>query len=263
MDKTLRTASTGLTAQQRFVEIISNNLANVNTTGYKRVRPEFQDLLYETVRSAGNTRQTGQEPLNELQIGGGTELVATSRQFTQGDITQTGNTLDMAIKGEGFFVVRKPDNTFAYTRDGSFQVDRNGQVVTSQGYILEPGISVPDDTLEIRLSRDGVLSVLTQNSQTDDVVLGQIELARFINPTGLRSLGDNIYAETGASGRAMLERPGVNNTGELVQSHLESANVDLVTEMVNMIMAQRAYELNSKSVRTADDILATATNLKR
>lgn len=262
MDKTLRTAGTGLTAQQRFVEIIANNLANVNTTGFKKVRPEFQDLLYETLRPAGNTQRSGIEPLNEVQIGSGTELIATSRQYSQGDIENTNNALDMAIVGEGFFVVRKPDNTFAYTRDGSFQVDRNGRVVTSQGFELEPGFTVPEDAVELQISSDGVVSVILDGT-LEEQALGQVELARFINPGGLRSVGDNLLLETAASGAAIFEQPGTNNTGELKQYHLETSNVDIVQEMINMITAQRSYELNSKAVQTADTILGTSVNLKR
>ncbi|MGE5479056.1 MAG: flagellar basal-body rod protein FlgG [Chloroflexota bacterium] len=262
MDKTLRTAATGLTAQQRFVEIISNNIANVNTTGFKKVRPEFQDLLYETLQPAGNVALTGVEPLNEVQIGSGTELTATTKQFKQGDVHSTGNSLDLAINGEGFFVVRKPDNTLGYTRDGSFQLDRNGQMVTSQGFPLEPGFTIPGDATEVQISRDGAVSIITPGS-TDAQLLGQIELARFVNPAGLRSMGDNLYVETPASGSATFETPGENNSGEIIQSHLESSNVDIVEEMVNMITAQRAYELNSKSVRTSDEILGIAVGLKR
>lgn len=262
MDKTLRTASTGLTAQQRFVEIISNNLSNVNTTGFKKVRPEFQDLLYETLRPAGAIGRTGVEPLNEVQIGSGTQLVATSRMFNQGDVQLTDNPLDMSINGDGFFVIRRPDNTWAYTRDGSFTLNREGEVVTAQGYRLDPGFNVPDDALELIVSRDGVVSALLEDGVSEQT-LGQIELARFINNEGLRSIGDNLYVETPASGEPIFEVPGENNSGEILQRHLETSNVDIVEEMVNMITAQRAYELNSKSVRTADDILGTAVNLKR
>ncbi len=262
MDKTLRTAATGLSAQQQYIEIISNNLANVNTNGFKKVRPEFQDLLYETLRPAGNTTRTGVEPLNDVQIGSGTQLAATSRQFLQGDISQTDNPMDIAINGEGFFVVRRPDNTFAYTRDGSFNLDRNGQIVTSQGYALEPGFTIPSDAVEIQVSRDGELKVILEGT-LEEQTLGQIDLARFVNPGGLRSVGDNLLLETAASGRAIFEQPGHNNAGELIQNHLESSNVDIVEEMVNMISAQRSYELNSKSVRAADEILNTAVNLKR
>ncbi len=262
MDKTLRTASTGLTAQQRYVEIISNNLANVNTSGFKKTRPEFQDLLYETLNPAGGNRRNGTEATNEVQIGSGTELVATTKQFSQGDITETSSSLDAAINGDGFFVIRRPDNSIAYTRDGSFQLDSNGQITTSQGYLLDPGFTVPDDAVEIQISRQGEVSVLYDGS-TEAQTLGQIELARFVNPAGLRSVGDNLYEETAASGNAIYEEPGTNNTGELIQNHLESSNVDVVDEMVNMIVAQRAYEINSKSVNTADNILSTAVNLKR
>ncbi len=262
MDKTLRTAATGLTAQQRYVEIISNNIANVNTTGFKKVRPEFQDLLYESLRPAGANRRMNVEPLNEVQIGSGTELTATTKMFGQGDLQATSNKFDLAINGEGFFMVRKPDNSIAYTRDGSFSVDRNGQLVNSQGYLLDPGISVPDDAVDIQVSRDGGVIAILENG-VDEQTLGQIELARFINPAGLRSLGENIYTETPASGNAIIEQPGFNNTGEIIQNHLEASNVSIVDEMVNMITAQRAYELNSKSVTTADTILGTAVNLKR
>jgi flagellar basal-body rod protein FlgG len=262
MDKTLRTASTGLTAQQKYVEIISNNLANINTTGFKKVRPEFQDLLYETLRPAGNVARTGVEPLNEVQIGSGAELTATTRSFTQGDTQATNNPLDISINGEGFFVVQKPDNSLAYTRDGSFQLNREGEIVTSQGYRLYPNVTVPDDTVELQITRDGVIGILTEGA-TDVETLGQIELGRFVNPGGLRAVGDNMLVETPASGQAIFEQPGMNNTGELLQAHLETSNVDIVEEMVNMITAQRAYELNSKAVTTADDILNTSVNLKR
>lgn len=263
MDRTLTTAATGLTAQQRYVEIISNNLANVNTTGYKKVRPEFQDLLYQSVRAAGNTLRTGVEPVNELQIGVGTELVATTREHIQGDIQATGSRYHMAVKGEGFFVIRRPDNTFAYTRDGSFQIDRLGQIVTSQGNMLEPGLTIPEDAVEVQISRDGVVTAYMSANSQEPQVVGQIELARFINPAGLRALGDNLYVDTTASGAPIFQQPGTNNTGEIVQGHLENSNVDLVTEMVNMIVAQRSYELNSKSVKTAEEILQMAANLKR
>lgn len=262
MDKTLRTASSGLSAQQKYVEVISNNIANVNTTGFKKNRIEFQDLLYETIRPAGNTQRSGIEPLNEVQIGSGTEVVSTTKQHTQGDINQTNNKLDLAINGQGFFIVRRPDNSFAYTRDGSFQLDRNGQIVTSQGYILEPGFNVPDTAIDIKVTRDGMISIVTDDT-LEEQSIGQIELAKFINPGGLRAVGDNMLMETPAAGRPIFENPGSNNTGQLIQSHLENSNVDIVEEMVNMITAQRAYELNSKSVNTADQILSTAVNLKR
>jgi flagellar basal-body rod protein FlgG len=262
MDKTLRTASTGLTAQQRYVEIIANNISNVNTSGFKKVRPEFQDLLYETLMPAGNTEYSQSPPLNEVQIGSGTELVATTKIFSQGDLKQTNNPLDIAINGDGFFVVRKPDNSYAFTRDGSFQLDSKGQIVTSQGYILEPGFNVPQDAVGITITRDGIINAII-GTNNEEQPLGQIELGRFINPAGLKSIGDNLYVETPASGSMTLETPGFNNTGELIQSHIESSNVDIVEEMINMVIAQRSYELNSKSVRTADEILATAVNLRR
>jgi len=262
MDKTLRTAATGLHAQQRFVELISNNIANVNTTGFKKTRPEFQDLLYETLKPAGNTARIGVEPLNEIQIGSGVQLVSTTKMFNQGDLTETGNAMDLGINGEGFYIMRRPDNSIVYTRDGSFRKDRNGTLVNARGYALDPGFVIPDDALAVNVSRDGMVSALMQGA-TEEQTLGQIELARFVNPAGLRSLGDNLFAATPASGEPVFEQPGMNNTGEIHQGYLENSNVDIVTEMVNMITAQRAYELNSKSVKTADEILNTAVNLKR
>ncbi len=262
MEKTLRTAATGLAAQQRFVEIIAHNLANVNTTGFKRVRPEFQDLLYETLRTLGSTAPQGaMETVHEVQIGSGTELIATTRSFAQGDLQPTNNPLDLAINGDGFFILRRPDGTTVYSRDGSFRLDRDGRIVSSHGYVLEPGIVVPEDAVQLRISRDGVVSVLSADGSSEQV-LGQLQLARFINPAGLRAIGENLYAETPASGPPVLETPGQGSAGELLQAHLESSNVELVEEMVNLIMAQRAYELNAKSVRTADELLQTAVNLK-
>ena len=262
MDKTLRTAATGLNSQQRYVEIISNNISNVNTTGFKKVRPEFQDLLYETIKPAGNTQRSNSPSLNDVQIGSGTELSATTKLFSQGDVKTTNNKLDVAINGEGFFVVTKPDNSMGYTRDGSFQLDKDGQIITSQGFKLDPGFNIPTDAVDIQITRDGIVKAILDKGTTDST-LGQIQLARFINPAGLKSVGDNLYQETPASGPMMLEQPGHNNTGELIQNSLEQSNVDIVEEMVNMIMAQRAYELNSKSVKTAEDILTSAVNLKR
>ena len=262
MDKTLRTASTGLSAQQKYVEIISNNIANVNTTGFKKIRPEFQDLLYETLRPAGAVARIGVEPLNEVQIGSGTQLVSSTKQFIQGDLIQTNNNLDMAIVGEGFFTIRRPDNSIVYSRDGSFSLDRTGQIVNNQGYRLDPGFTIPNDAKEIVISKEGVISVLLDGA-TDHQNLGQVELARFVNPRGLKSIGDNLFVQTPASGNPVFEQPGRNNTGNIMQAQLESSNVDVVEEMVNMITAQRAYELNSKAVRTAENIMETSVNLKR
>jgi flagellar basal-body rod protein FlgG len=262
MDKTLRTAASGLDAQQRYVEIISNNIANVNTTGYKSSRPEFQDLLYQTLQPAGAISRNGTEPLNEVQIGSGVALVSTAKNFTQGDLTQTGRELDMGINGEGFFIINLPNGETAYTRDGTFSLNDLGQIVNSQGYELDPGITVPDDTAEIQISKNGTIQVLREYATTAETI-GQLELARFVNPAGLRSLGENLYVETPASGTPILEEPGSNNTGSVEQLYLEGSNVSIVKEMVNMITAQRAYELNSKSVQTADNILNSAVNLKR
>ncbi|MDR0927729.1 MAG: flagellar basal-body rod protein FlgG [Ignavibacteria bacterium] len=262
MDKTLHTAASGLNAQQRYVEIISNNIANVNTTGYKTVRPEFQDMLYETLRPAGAINHNGTEPLNEVQIGSGVELVGTAKNFRQGDVTESVRELDLAINGDGFFIVQLPDGSQAFTRDGTFSLNNVGEIINSQGYRLDPGISVPDDAVEIQISKNGTIQILRENEVTAETI-GQIELARFVNPGGLRAMGENIYIQSPASGSPIFEEPGTNNTGQILQKYLEGSNVSIVEEMVNMISAQRAYELNSKSVQTADTILGSAVNLKR
>jgi len=220
-------------------------------------------LLYETLRPAGAIRRNGTEQLNSVQIGSGVELVGTAKNFRQGDVVETHRELDMAINGEGFFIVEMPDGSKAYTRDGTFSLNDIGEIVNSQGYRLNDGIFVPDDTVEIQISKNGTINVLREKNATEAETIGQIELARFVNPGGLRALGENIFVETPASGAAILEEPGANNTGEILQKYLENSNVSIVEEMVNMITAQRAYELNSKSVQTADTILGTATNLKR
>lgn len=262
MEQTLRTAASGMISQQRSMEITAHNIANINTVGYKRVRAEFQDLLYENLRATGGVLEFGAEPQNPLQVGRGTALAATTREFLQGDLTETGNPFDLAINGDGFFMVRLPDNTIAYTRDGSFKLNADGTIVSTHGYIMEPGITIPDDTQEIRIGRDGSVSVLRSGS-TEAEVIGQIEIARFINPAGLKALGDNLYAETESSGRPIIASPGSNNAGLILQGYLEESNVELVEEMINMIQTQRGFELNAKVIRTTEDMMGTATNLKR
>jgi flagellar basal-body rod protein FlgG len=262
MDKALRVAATGMHAQKLHLDTIANNLANVNTTGFKKSKVEFQDLLYQTIRPAGSNTGADASTPTELQIGCGTKPVATNKMFFQGDVISTGNALDIAIEGDGFFQILRPDGTVAYTRDGTFKLSADGRLVNSDGYFQEPEISIPADTQSIMISRDGIISVMVVGSN-DSQELGQIELARFINPAGLKNIGQNLYERTAASGDPMIGTPGVEGFGELAQGFLESSNVDVVEEMVNMIQAQRAYEVNSKTIKTADEMMSLVNSLKR
>lgn len=262
MMRSLWTAASGMTAQQSNMDVIANNLANVNTTGHKKHRAEFQDLMYQTMRQAGiETGPDNQLPTG-LQMGHGVRLVATNTIHTQGNFQSTGNPLDMAIEGEGYFQVTMPDGTVAYTRDGSFKRDSTGRLTTSEGYLLEPEIVIPDNATDITISTDGRVfaKIPGQNEPEDE---GQIELTRFTNPAGLESNGRNLYLETAASGAPINSVPGEEGAGTIVQSYLEMSNVQVVEEMVNMIIAQRAYESNSKAITTSDSMLETANGLKR
>ncbi|HOV98939.1 MAG TPA: flagellar basal-body rod protein FlgG [Bacteroidota bacterium] len=262
MNRALRIAATGMFAQQLNVDLIAHNLANVNTIGFKKSRPEFQDLMYQTLKtSANSTNPNIQEPI-EIQVGTGTVPVATLKNFTQGDIQTTSNPLDVAIEGEGFFQVRRPDGTIAYTRDGALKVSSEGMLVTAQGYIIEPGIALPTDISSVAISRDGTIEVQVIG-QTESTKIGQLEMAKFVNPAGLRAIGNNLLIETPASGAPILGTPASEGFGELQQGALESSNVDVVEEMVNMIVAQRAYEINSKTIKTVDDMFSMANSLKR
>lgn len=258
----LQTAATGMYAQQLYVDIIAHNLANVNTTGYKRSKIEFQDLLYRTVQPAGMVTEEWVEVPTEFQIGYGTKPVATPKVFIQGAVTPTDNPLDLAIEGDGFFQIIRPDGTVVYTRDGNFKLSPEGRIVTSQGFGLEPDITLPADATDINIGADGTVSVLVVGSREPEV-LGQIELAKFINPAGLRSIGGNLYEATVASGEPIIGTPGSEGFGNLAQGFLEASNVEVVEEMVNMIVAQRAYELNAKVIKTADQMLSIANNLPR
>ena len=262
MIRALRTAATGMFAEELHVDTIANNLANVNTTGFKRAEVEFQDLLYQTQRMAGQTNQEGVNVPVEIQIGHGTRPVAVEKVFSQGDTVATNNPLDVAINGDGFFQVLMPDGTYAYTRDGSFKVAADGRVVTAEGYVVQPDLVLPQDATEVSISREGVVMVKTASSP-EPQELGQIELARFVNPSGLSSIGGNLYVATAASGEPIVATPGQDGMGTLLQGHLELSNVEVVKEMVDLIVAQRAYEINSKAIRTADDMLSLANNLKR
>lgn len=262
MIKAMRTASTGMIAQQMNVDNIANNLANVNTTGFKKSKVEFQDILYQNIRRAGTATALGSAVPSELAIGYGTKAVATNRQFTSGDLSPTGNPLDVAISGDGFFQVQYPDGSTVYSRDGAWKISGDGRIVTSEGYPMIPEITIPEDATSVSVGSDGTVEVLQFGSDTPTTI-GQIELARFINPTGLTALGRNLYSVTGASGDPITDVPTQNGLGKLDQGYLEMSNVKVVDEMVNMIVAQRAYEMNSKAISTADEMSQIANNLKR
>ena len=261
MIKSLYSAATGMNAQQTNLDNISNNIANANTTGFKRSRVEFQDLVYETLRGTAPTAQGTTVPA-ELQIGGGTKPVATVRNFEAGSEQNTGNPLDMAIRGDGFFQVLMPDGTRSYSRDGSWKTSPDGQIVNSDGLPLEPPITIPQDATAVTVQSDGKVLVTTSTATTPTEV-GTIELARFVNPAGLSNLGGNLYKQTVASGDPIVAQAGLDGTGTLDQGYLETSNVKIVDEMIALITTQRAYELNSKSVQTADNMISIASNLKR
>ncbi|MCX8048213.1 MAG: flagellar basal-body rod protein FlgG [Methylohalobius sp.] len=258
-DRALWVAKTGLDAQQTRMAVISNNLANINTTGFKRGRAVFEDLLYQNVRQVGaQSSQTTQLP-SGLQLGTGVKIVATEKLHTQGNIVETGNPLDVAINGQGFFQVLLPDGTLAYTRDGSFKLNSEGQLVTADGYFLEPAIAVPQGATSLTIGKDGVVSVSMPGEAAPQQV-GQIQLANFLNPAGLEPIGENLFRESVASGPPTVGNPGEDERGALIQHALETSNVNVVEEMVNMIETQRAYELNSKAIETTDQMLAFVTN---
>jgi len=260
MIRSLWISKTGLDAQQMNIDVVSNNLANVSTTGFKRSRAVFEDLLYQTLRQPGaKSSQTSEIP-SGLQLGTGVRPIATERIFTQGNLTQTGNPLDLAINGNGFFQITLPDGTTAYTRDGSFQVNSQGQIVTASGYTVSPAITVPANTLSITISRDGIVSVQTSGSTTPTQI-GQLQLASFINPAGLQSQGENLYLETAASGAPSANTPGTNGLGVINQAFLETSNVNAAEELVKMIEAQRAFELNSRAITASDQMLQRLAQL--
>ena len=262
MIRSLRTSALGMAAQQLTLDVIANNLANVNTTGFKRSSVEFQDILYETVVSGAGEGGLGDQKPTNIQIGHGNRAVSTFRTFAQGATAETENPLDLAIKGDGFFQVQKPDGSFAYTRDGAFRINADGFIVTTTGLRLGSEISLPPDTESINISQDGIMSVILSGDPTPEEI-GQMELVRFVNPAGLQAIGGNLYEETVASGTPTMGFAGDEGFGSVLQGFLEKSNVDVVQEMINMIVAQRAYEINSKAVKTADEMLAVANNLRR
>jgi flagellar basal-body rod protein FlgG len=261
--RALNTAATGMMAQELNVEVIANNIANMRTTGYKRQRAEFQDMLYEHVRRIGvQTSTQGNILPVGVDIGSGVKTVGTPRIITQGTLTQTGGTLDVAVQGDGYFKIQLPDGTYAYTRDGSFQMDAQGRIVTAQGNVVQPGITIPPNSSSLTINSQGQVSVIPQGSTTP-TILGQFTVTSFLNEAGLLPVGDNLFTETPASGAPQDGLAGANGLGSLQQGNLENSNVEPVTEISDLISAQRAYEMNSKVISAADQMLQTTSGLYR
>jgi flagellar basal-body rod protein FlgG len=261
MFRSMHIAATGMAAQEAQLESISNNLANSNTVGFKKTRADFQDLVYQTVRAAGSPNSATTAAPTGLQVGSGVRIVATTRQFQQGALMNTGNPLDVAIEGNGFFVVQQPDGTNAYTRAGTLKTDGQGRLVTAEGMPLEPPITIPADATGVSIGADGTVTATTKG-QTTPVTLGQLQLATFVNPAGLSALGHNLLASTPASGDPQIGNAGTDGRGTLLQGSVEHANVEVVEEMIGLIAAQRAYEINSKVITAADEMLRNATQLR-
>ena len=255
-------ASSGMAAQERNVEVISNNIANMRTTGYKRQRAEFQDLLYQSYRRAGaTTSEQGTLVPVGIEIGSGVKTAATPRVMSQGQVAPTEKELDVAIRGEGFFAVTLPDGRTGYTRDGSFERDNSGQLVNVDGYSIAPGIVIPDTANSVSIAPDGTIEAFLDNSSTP-TQLGQLQLARFANKAGLESIGNNLFVETAASGPAQSGTPNSDGMGDLLQSYLESSNVNSVTEIADLIAAQRAYEMNARVISGADEMLQATSQMR-
>lgn len=263
MIRSLYTAATGMHAQQMNVDVIANNLANVNTAGFRRSRVEFQDLFYQTLRAPGAPSVLlGTEVPTGLQVGLGVRPVGTKKIFMQGTFEKTNNSFDMAVEGNGFFQIRRANGEIAYTRAGSFNPDSQGRLMTPDGLLLAPEVTIPSDAMQVNIEKDGTISIMVEG-QIDPVEVGTIEMARFVNPAGLQAIGDNLFLPSAASGEAIVGRPGEEGFGQLSQGFLETSNVNTVEELVHMITAQRAYELNSRVVAASDEMLQTANGLKR
>jgi len=262
MMRALWTAATGMNAQQMNVDVIANNLANVNTTGFKKSRVDFQDLLSSVIRPAGVEAASGMTVPTGIEIGNGTMPMSTQRLFTQGDFMNTENPLDMVIEGDGFFAVLRPNGEVGYTKNGAFKLDADGRLVTGDGYPLQPEVTIPTDATEVHIGVDGTVSVLL-TGQDEPQTIGNIELVTFANPAGLKSIGHSLYEPTGASGDSVTGTPGEEGFGTILQGFLEMSNVKVVEEMINMIVGQRAYEINSKAITAADEMLSAATRLRR
>ncbi len=260
MIRSLWIARTGMDAHQTQLDVITNNLANVSTNGFKRARAVFEDMLYQTIRQPGALNTQQNTIPSGLQIGTGVRPVATERIHTQGNLQQTSNSLDVAVQGEGFFQIQMPDGTLSYTRDGAFQKDAQGVLVTSSGFPVQPQITIPGDAISLTIGRDGVVSAL-QAGQSVPTQIGQLQLATFVNTGGLQSVGENLFVETASSGTPTPNTPGSNGAGLLNQGFVETSNVNVVEELVNMIQTQRAYEINSKAITTSDQMLARLTQL--
>ena len=260
MLRAMSIAATGMNAQQVYIDTIANNLANVSTTGYKKITPEFQDLIYETLREPGSQSTDLTRRPTEVQIGLGTQLVSTTRMFSQGSIKQTNSPLDLTIEGDGFFKILQPDGTVAYTRDGAFKITENGEIVTTDGLSLEPAITLPQDTVALNIALDGTVTGTVAGFE-EPREFGRIEIARFVNPSGLMSVGRNLFKSTTASGRPIEDYPGEPGMGLIRQGMLEQSNVDIVEEMVNLVMAQKAYEINSRVIKASEDMLGIASRI--
>jgi flagellar basal-body rod protein FlgG len=255
-------AATGMGSQQINLDVIANNLANVNTVGYKKSRADFQELLYQEVRSAGAASSPTTEIPTGFHVGLGVRPVATQKVFSEGNLEQTQNPMDLAIEGDGFFKILRPNGEYAYTRNGSFKIDSDGRFVTPEGHPMDPEISIPEDTREITISSDGIVSV-TQGESNIPTEIGSIELAKFMNPGGLRPIGQNLFLATEASGDEIAGVPGEEGIGLVAQGFVEMSNVNVVEEMVKMIVSQRAYEINSKAIQSADEMLQAVNSLRR
>ncbi len=262
MIKAMRTAASGMEAQQMNVDNIANNLANVNTTGFKKGRIEFQDILYQKLRLAGTASSSESKVPVNIELGYGVRPSATARNFNQGNMTSTENPLDLCIEGQGFFRVVMPDGSYAYTRDGALKISDDGRIVTSDGFIIDPEITIPAEAESISISMDGIVSVMMPG-ESDPTDIGQIELTKFINPQGLDAKGHNLFTESASSGTPISGTPSEEGFGRIVQGYLELSNVDVINEMVNMIVAQRSYEINSKAIQTSDDMAAIVNQLRR
>ncbi len=262
MIRALWTAASGMQAQQLNIDVVANNLANTNTTGFKKSRADFQDLMYQTLKSAGAPSTNATQAPSGIQVGLGVKTASVTKMFTAGTLTQTGNDLDLAIEGDGFFQIQQPDGTTAYSRAGAFKKDNQGRMVTSDGYPLLPEIIIPNNASKVTIGTDGTVSVL-QAGQTNPTSVGTIQLANFSNPSGLSSIGHNLYPQSDSSGIATTGTAGQNGLGTIDQGALEMSNVSVMEEMVNMIVGQRAYEINSKAVQAADEMLQQANNLRR
>ncbi len=262
MIRALWTAASGMQSQQKNLDVVANNLANVNTAGFKKSRADFQDLMYQNLKTSGSPSTNATQVPTGIQIGLGSRLAAVTKIFTPGDFTQTGNELDMAVEGDGFYQIQLPDGGTGYSRSGSFKKDSTGRVVTSDGYPLLPAISIPSNATKVNIGNDGTVSVM-QAGQNTPTQVGNIQLASFSNPSGLSAQGKNLFLPTDASGAATTGTPGQTGLGTIAQGFLEMSNVSVMEEMVSMIVGQRAYEINSKAVQASDEMLQTANNLKR